>query len=121
MGNHDNPRISDRFGAHKVDIVNILLAALPGATVTYYVRFFLLISFKLKTFKLHREKNLECTTCIPSVQKYHATIVMANELPCNGIAHFLEDSHQVRRPGYPWLMTTKYTMSTTQEEQLGVA
>lgn len=38
LGNHDNPRIADRFGAHKVDLINILLASLPGATVTYYVR-----------------------------------------------------------------------------------
>lgn len=36
LGNHDNPRIGARLGKEKKDIFNIILAALPGTTVTYY-------------------------------------------------------------------------------------
>ncbi|XP_055845472.1 maltase A2-like [Episyrphus balteatus] len=35
-GNHDIPRLSTRVGKDKNDLVNVLTAALPGATVTYY-------------------------------------------------------------------------------------
>ncbi|XP_055852356.1 maltase A2 [Episyrphus balteatus] len=36
LGNHDNSRIATNFGNHKVDLVNVIITALPGATVTYY-------------------------------------------------------------------------------------
>ncbi|XP_055852336.1 maltase A2-like [Episyrphus balteatus] len=36
LGNHDNPRIGDRLGKEKKDLFTIILAALPGTTVTYY-------------------------------------------------------------------------------------
>jgi alpha-glucosidase len=35
MGNHDQRRIASRLGQNKVDAVNIILATLPGASVTY--------------------------------------------------------------------------------------
>ncbi|XP_017105817.2 maltase A2 [Drosophila bipectinata] len=36
VGNHDNIRVADRLGAHKVDLLNVIVNALPGASVTYY-------------------------------------------------------------------------------------
>ncbi|ALC40926.1 Mal-A2 [Drosophila busckii] len=36
VGNHDTPRVADRMGAHKVDLLNVIVNALPGASVTYY-------------------------------------------------------------------------------------
>ncbi|XP_055919172.1 maltase A2-like [Eupeodes corollae] len=36
LGNHDNPRVGDRLGKEKKDLFNIILAGLPGTTVTYY-------------------------------------------------------------------------------------
>jgi alpha-glucosidase len=35
MGNHDQRRIASRLGQNKVDAVNMILASLPGASVTY--------------------------------------------------------------------------------------
>ncbi|XP_055842744.1 maltase A2-like [Episyrphus balteatus] len=35
-GNHDNPRLATHVGQEKNDLMNVLTAALPGATVTYY-------------------------------------------------------------------------------------
>lgn len=35
-GNHDNGRISDRFGPEFVDAMNMLLLTLPGTPTTYY-------------------------------------------------------------------------------------
>ncbi|EDW74214.1 maltase A2 [Drosophila willistoni] len=36
VGNHDTQRVADRMGAHKVDLLNVIVSALPGASVTYY-------------------------------------------------------------------------------------
>ncbi|XP_059226329.1 maltase A2 [Stomoxys calcitrans] len=36
VGNHDNNRVADRMGHHKVDLLNIIVNTLPGASVTYY-------------------------------------------------------------------------------------
>ncbi|XP_030388140.1 maltase A2 [Scaptodrosophila lebanonensis] len=36
VGNHDTNREADRMGAHKVDLLNVIVNALPGASVTYY-------------------------------------------------------------------------------------
>ncbi|EDW00812.1 maltase A2 [Drosophila grimshawi] len=36
VGNHDTQRVADRMGAHKVDLLNVIVNALPGASVTYY-------------------------------------------------------------------------------------
>lgn len=36
LGNHDNNRISARYGAAKIDLLNIFLQTLPGHAVTYY-------------------------------------------------------------------------------------
>lgn len=36
VGNHDTQRVSNRMGAHKVDLLNVIVNALPGASVTYY-------------------------------------------------------------------------------------
>jgi len=36
VGNHDTNRVADRMGAHKVDLLNVIVNALPGASVTYY-------------------------------------------------------------------------------------
>jgi alpha-glucosidase len=36
VGNHDNHRVSTRFGPDKVDIMLILVHLLPGSSVTYY-------------------------------------------------------------------------------------
>ncbi|KAH8245841.1 hypothetical protein KR038_005018 [Drosophila bunnanda] len=36
VGNHDNDRVANRMGAHKVDLLNVIVNALPGASVTYY-------------------------------------------------------------------------------------
>lgn len=40
LGNHDNGRISTRFGERRTDLYNILLKTLPGIAVTYNVRIF---------------------------------------------------------------------------------
>lgn len=37
IGNHDNGRVANRMGQHKVDLLNIIASAMPGASVTYYV------------------------------------------------------------------------------------
>lgn len=44
VGNHDNGRVTDRMGRHKVDLLNIIVNAMPGASVTYYVSKLFLIS-----------------------------------------------------------------------------
>ncbi|XP_037954377.1 maltase A2-like [Teleopsis dalmanni] len=36
VGNHDNSRVADRMGRHKVDLLNVIVNAMPGASVTYY-------------------------------------------------------------------------------------
>ncbi|XP_001360301.2 maltase A2 [Drosophila pseudoobscura] len=36
VGNHDTNRVADRMGAHKVDLLNVIVSALPGASITYY-------------------------------------------------------------------------------------
>ncbi|XP_022233872.2 maltase A2 [Drosophila obscura] len=36
IGNHDTNRVADRMGAHKVDLLNVIVSALPGASITYY-------------------------------------------------------------------------------------
>ncbi|KAL5287696.1 Mal-A1.2 family protein [Megaselia abdita] len=36
LGNHDNNRISARYGTAKIDMLNILVQTLPGHAVTYY-------------------------------------------------------------------------------------
>ncbi|XP_073811385.1 maltase A2 [Musca autumnalis] len=36
VGNHDNGRVADRMGRHKVDLLNIIVNTMPGASVTYY-------------------------------------------------------------------------------------
>ncbi|KAH8277806.1 hypothetical protein KR018_007653 [Drosophila ironensis] len=36
VGNHDTKRVADRMGAHKVDLMNVIVNALPGTSVTYY-------------------------------------------------------------------------------------
>lgn len=36
VGNHDNDRVANRMGKHKVDLLNIIVHSLPGAPVTYY-------------------------------------------------------------------------------------
>uniref|UniRef100_T1PAI4 alpha-glucosidase n=1 Tax=Musca domestica TaxID=7370 RepID=T1PAI4_MUSDO len=36
VGNHDNGRVANRMGRHKVDLLNIIVNCLPGASVTYY-------------------------------------------------------------------------------------
>lgn len=36
LGNHDNSRIANRFGLQRKDLINVILASLPGVTVTYY-------------------------------------------------------------------------------------
>ncbi|KAH8299306.1 hypothetical protein KR044_000275 [Drosophila immigrans] len=36
VGNHDTDRVATRMGAHKVDLLNVIVNALPGASVTYY-------------------------------------------------------------------------------------
>ena len=36
LGNHDNPRISSRFGEDLVDALNMFTTLLPGTAVTYY-------------------------------------------------------------------------------------
>ncbi|XP_034106728.1 maltase A2 [Drosophila albomicans] len=36
VGNHDTERVSTRMGAHKVDLLNVIVNSLPGASVTYY-------------------------------------------------------------------------------------
>lgn len=37
VGNHDNDRLATRMGQHKVDLMTMLVHALPGTSVTYYV------------------------------------------------------------------------------------
>lgn len=44
LGNHDNKRISTRFGEDRMDLINILLQTLPGVAVTYYVIALVLVS-----------------------------------------------------------------------------
>ncbi|KAM7343925.1 maltase A2 [Cochliomyia hominivorax] len=36
IGNHDNGRVANRLGKHKVDLLNIIVHSLPGTPVTYY-------------------------------------------------------------------------------------
>lgn len=36
IGNHDNIRVANRMGQHKVDLLNIIVHSLPGASITYY-------------------------------------------------------------------------------------
>ncbi|XP_059622908.1 maltase A3-like [Phlebotomus argentipes] len=36
MGNHDRARIGSRFGADRIDLINILINTLPGISITYY-------------------------------------------------------------------------------------
>lgn len=36
VGNHDNGRVANRMGRQKVDLLNIIVNCLPGASVTYY-------------------------------------------------------------------------------------
>ena len=36
MGNHDNARVSHRYGHDLVDALNMLLLTLPGTPTTYY-------------------------------------------------------------------------------------
>ncbi|XP_030573632.1 maltase A2 [Drosophila novamexicana] len=36
VGNHDTQRVANRMGVHKVDLLNVIVNALPGASVTYY-------------------------------------------------------------------------------------
>ncbi|XP_075165791.1 maltase A2 [Haematobia irritans] len=36
VGNHDNDRVANRMGSHKVNMINIIVNTLPGASVTYY-------------------------------------------------------------------------------------
>ena len=36
VGNHDRPRVADRFGPEFVDAVNAIVLLLPGTAVTYY-------------------------------------------------------------------------------------
>ncbi|XP_055842743.1 maltase A2-like [Episyrphus balteatus] len=36
VGNHDLLRVGDRVGEERKDLINILVAALPGVTITYY-------------------------------------------------------------------------------------
>nr|XP_014097351.2 maltase A2 isoform X1 [Bactrocera oleae] len=36
VGNHDNDRLATRMGQHKVDLMTMLVHALPGTSVTYY-------------------------------------------------------------------------------------
>ncbi|XP_001851486.2 maltase A3 [Culex quinquefasciatus] len=35
MGNHDRPRVGTRFGKDRIDMMNMIIHSLPGATVTY--------------------------------------------------------------------------------------
>ncbi|XP_022229694.2 maltase A3 [Drosophila obscura] len=35
LGNHDKPRVGSRLGRDRVDMLNMLIATLPGASVTY--------------------------------------------------------------------------------------
>lgn len=35
MGNHDNKRLATKFGAARVDLLNIMLQTLPGVAITY--------------------------------------------------------------------------------------
>jgi alpha-glucosidase len=35
MGNHDRSRVASRLGTNRVDSINMILASLPGASVTY--------------------------------------------------------------------------------------
>jgi alpha-glucosidase len=35
MGNHDQKRIASRHGVQRVDAINMILASLPGASITY--------------------------------------------------------------------------------------
>lgn len=37
MGNHDQKRVATRFGVERIDIMNMILLSLPGASVTYNV------------------------------------------------------------------------------------
>ena len=37
MGNHDQNRVSARLGTDRIDMINMMLLTLPGASVTYYV------------------------------------------------------------------------------------
>lgn len=39
MGNHDQNRVAYRLGEDRVDMINMLLLTLPGASVTYNVIF----------------------------------------------------------------------------------
>jgi len=36
VGNHDNHRVSARFGDHSIDPLNMIIHLLPGSSVTYY-------------------------------------------------------------------------------------
>lgn len=36
IGNHDNRRVATRYGNDRIDIMSIIVQALPGASVTYY-------------------------------------------------------------------------------------
>ncbi|XP_055536136.1 maltase A3-like [Wyeomyia smithii] len=35
IGNHDRPRVGTRFGKERIDVMNMILMSLPGATITY--------------------------------------------------------------------------------------
>lgn len=35
LGNHDKSRVGSRFGEEKIDLLNMLMMVMPGATVTY--------------------------------------------------------------------------------------
>lgn len=45
MGNHDQKRVSSRYGPARTDVINILLKTLPGISITYYVSIFISILF----------------------------------------------------------------------------
>lgn len=38
MGNHDNNRVGSRLGTDRIDLINMLILSLPGASITYNVR-----------------------------------------------------------------------------------
>lgn len=62
MGNHDQNRVAYRLGEDRVDMINMLLLTLPGASVTYNVIFSNAISpvnkMTLSIFS-YRAKRLE--------------------------------------------------------------
>ncbi|XP_031639303.1 probable maltase [Contarinia nasturtii] len=106
LGNHDNNRLSSKYGATRSDIFNILIKTLPGITITYYGEEISMVDVKIPPKYVIDKLNLNLDGSIFTRDSFR-TPMQWNRSVNAGFT-------KARKP---WLPVSKYYMTFNVESQ----